>query len=111
MTRILIILAVVLFNFTGICAVGTCWFILRDGKWAAAIALLVIAVDLTVAVLIDIDKPKLDSNQDLKRVKTLFRATGPAQTRIRNTLEVPDPHPDAHGEVTRAVYPREPMGV
>lgn len=62
------------------------------------------------------DKPK---RQALKRGRSLFCATRPAQTRISDTLTIFDPHPDAHGEVTRAVYPKtagirdlqEPMGV
>lgn len=120
MKTFLIVLAVALFTLVGLCAIATCWFILRDGRWAAGIALFVIAVDLTVVVLLP-EKPKAVADPDeLKRVRTLFRATGPAQTRLRNTLEIPDPHPDTHGEVTRAAYPertarirdmQEPMGV
>jgi hypothetical protein len=62
------------------------------------------------------DKPKRKS---LKRVRTLLRATGPAQTKIVRVREIVDPHPDTHGEVTPVIYPRtarirdmqEPMGV
>lgn len=41
--------------------------------------------------------------QARKRVKTLMRAKGPAQTHIRN---IEEPHPDTHGDVVQAVYPR-----
>ena len=42
------------------------------------------------------DKPH---KHQRKRVRSLFRAKGPAHTTII------DPHPEAHGDVVRAVYP------
>lgn len=112
MKTALIVLGVAIFTFTGICAAAASWFLMRDARWTVAIALLVIVVDLVVAILLESDAPKPPA-EDVKRVRTFFRAKGPAHTTII------DPHPEAHGDVTQAAYPRtarirdlpKPMGV
>jgi hypothetical protein len=104
MKTFLIILAIAFFTTVGLCAAAMC-LVLRLPMAAFVIMLLVITVDIVAAVLLESDAPK-PPPQSLKRVRSLFRATGPAQTRICDTLTIVDPHPDTHGEVTRAVYPR-----
>lgn len=45
------------------------------------------------------DDPPKPCRKSRQRVRTFLRAKGPSHTVIL------DPHPEAHGEVTRAVYP------
>ena len=100
--------------------------VVNAGVLFTIIALVVIAALIAYAIayvvffyLRPYDAPL---KQKRKRVKTLFRAKGPAQTRIIKARTIADPDPQTHGDVpdiTQAVYPRtarirdlpKPMGV
>ena len=79
------------------------------------IALIAIAALIAYAVIYVVffylrpyDTPKR-KREDVKRVRTLFRAKGPAQSRIIKAHTITDPDPQTHGDVpdiTQAAYPR-----
>ena len=102
--------------------------VVNAGLLFTVIALIVVAALIAAAIMYVVffylrpyDTPKR-KREDVKRVRTLFRAKGPAQTRIIKARTIADPDPQAHGDVpdiTQAAYPRtarirdlpKPMGV
>lgn len=71
--------------------------------FAASVLLIGLAIWLTLrtvfsGVSLGDNLPTARTNR--RRVRSLFRAKGPAHTTII------EPHPDAHGDVVQAAYPK-----